>query len=182
MPVQKSRKTPSKRGMHRSHDGLAKPAHVEGPAVRRNAHAPSHHRRRFLPWQARDREAQRRRRGGLIPADVVSARGVDHSSTTPSGCRHDDNPGHRRDERRHWRRGLRARRVARAGITPRAAICCWSAARATIEQHWLPTRAPLPCADVTASSKRRKSSPWMTSPAMPSGIASTPRCASRLTW
>ena len=26
MPVQKSRKTPSKRGMHRSHDGLAKPA------------------------------------------------------------------------------------------------------------------------------------------------------------
>ena len=26
MPVQKSRKTPSKRGMHRSHDGLATPA------------------------------------------------------------------------------------------------------------------------------------------------------------
>ncbi len=26
MPVQKSRKTRSKRGMHRSHDGLAKPA------------------------------------------------------------------------------------------------------------------------------------------------------------
>lgn len=26
MPVQKSRKTPSKRGMHRSHDALAKPA------------------------------------------------------------------------------------------------------------------------------------------------------------
>ena len=26
MPVQKSRKTPSRRGMHRSHDGLAKPA------------------------------------------------------------------------------------------------------------------------------------------------------------
>ena len=26
MPVQKSRKTPSKRGMHRSHDGLSKPA------------------------------------------------------------------------------------------------------------------------------------------------------------
>jgi large subunit ribosomal protein L32 len=26
MPVQKSRKTPSKRGMHRSHDSLAKPA------------------------------------------------------------------------------------------------------------------------------------------------------------
>ena len=26
MPVQKSRKTPSKRGMHRSHDRLAKPA------------------------------------------------------------------------------------------------------------------------------------------------------------
>lgn len=26
MPVQKSRKTPSKRGMHRSHDGLARPA------------------------------------------------------------------------------------------------------------------------------------------------------------
>lgn len=26
MPVQKSRKTPSKRGMHRSHDGLAAPA------------------------------------------------------------------------------------------------------------------------------------------------------------
>jgi large subunit ribosomal protein L32 len=26
MAVQKSRKTPSKRGMHRSHDGLAKPA------------------------------------------------------------------------------------------------------------------------------------------------------------
>jgi large subunit ribosomal protein L32 len=26
MPVQKSRKSPSKRGMHRSHDGLTKPA------------------------------------------------------------------------------------------------------------------------------------------------------------
>lgn len=26
MAVQKSRKTPSKRGMHRSHDGLSKPA------------------------------------------------------------------------------------------------------------------------------------------------------------
>ena len=26
MAVQKSRKTPSKRGMHRSHDGIAKPA------------------------------------------------------------------------------------------------------------------------------------------------------------
>ena len=26
MPVQKSRKTPSKRGMHRSHDRVAKPA------------------------------------------------------------------------------------------------------------------------------------------------------------
>jgi large subunit ribosomal protein L32 len=26
MPVQKSRKTPSKRGMHRSHDGLPAPA------------------------------------------------------------------------------------------------------------------------------------------------------------
>ena len=26
MPVQKSRKTPSKRGMHRSHDALYKPA------------------------------------------------------------------------------------------------------------------------------------------------------------
>ena len=26
MPVQKSRKTPSRRGMHRSHDGLATPA------------------------------------------------------------------------------------------------------------------------------------------------------------
>jgi large subunit ribosomal protein L32 len=26
MAVQKSRKTPSRRGMHRSHDGLAKPA------------------------------------------------------------------------------------------------------------------------------------------------------------
>ena len=26
MPVQKSRKTPSKRGMHRSHDGLTIPA------------------------------------------------------------------------------------------------------------------------------------------------------------
>ncbi len=26
MPVQKSRKTPSKRGMHRSHDRLTKPA------------------------------------------------------------------------------------------------------------------------------------------------------------
>ena len=26
MPVQKSRKTPSKRGMHRSHDALGKPA------------------------------------------------------------------------------------------------------------------------------------------------------------
>ena len=26
MPVQKSRRTPSTRGMHRSHDGLAKPA------------------------------------------------------------------------------------------------------------------------------------------------------------
>jgi len=26
MPVQKSRKTPSKRGMHRSHDGLVRPA------------------------------------------------------------------------------------------------------------------------------------------------------------
>ena len=26
MPVQKSRKTPSKRGMHRSHDHLSKPA------------------------------------------------------------------------------------------------------------------------------------------------------------
>ena len=26
MPVQKSRKTPSKRGMHRSHDALSKPA------------------------------------------------------------------------------------------------------------------------------------------------------------
>ena len=26
MPVQKSRKTPSKRGMHRSHDHVAKPA------------------------------------------------------------------------------------------------------------------------------------------------------------
>jgi large subunit ribosomal protein L32 len=26
MPVQKSRKTPSKRGMHRSHSALAKPA------------------------------------------------------------------------------------------------------------------------------------------------------------
>lgn len=26
MPVQKSRKTPSKRGMHRSHDGLRQPA------------------------------------------------------------------------------------------------------------------------------------------------------------
>jgi large subunit ribosomal protein L32 len=26
MPVQKSRKTPSARGMHRSHDGLEKPA------------------------------------------------------------------------------------------------------------------------------------------------------------
>jgi large subunit ribosomal protein L32 len=25
MPVQKSRKTPSKRGMHRSHDGLTRP-------------------------------------------------------------------------------------------------------------------------------------------------------------
>ena len=26
MPVQKSRKTPSKRGMHRSHDAVARPA------------------------------------------------------------------------------------------------------------------------------------------------------------
>ena len=31
MPVQKSRKTPSKRGMHRSHDGLARPAMSKDP-------------------------------------------------------------------------------------------------------------------------------------------------------
>ncbi len=31
MPVQKSRKTPSKRGMHRSHDGLAQPAMSKDP-------------------------------------------------------------------------------------------------------------------------------------------------------
>ena len=33
MPVQKSRKTPSKRGMHRSHDGLAKPALSKDPTT-----------------------------------------------------------------------------------------------------------------------------------------------------
>jgi len=31
MAVQKSRKTPSRRGMHRSHDGLAKPALSQDP-------------------------------------------------------------------------------------------------------------------------------------------------------
>ncbi len=31
MAVQKSRKTPSKRGMHRSHDGLARPALSQDP-------------------------------------------------------------------------------------------------------------------------------------------------------
>jgi large subunit ribosomal protein L32 len=31
MPVQKSRKTPSARGMHRSHDGLTKPALSNDP-------------------------------------------------------------------------------------------------------------------------------------------------------
>jgi large subunit ribosomal protein L32 len=31
MPVQKSRKTPSRRGMHRSHDRLAKPALSSDP-------------------------------------------------------------------------------------------------------------------------------------------------------
>ena len=33
MPVQKSRKTPSKRGMHRSHDKLSKPALSKDPTT-----------------------------------------------------------------------------------------------------------------------------------------------------
>jgi len=33
MPVQKSRKTPSKRGMHRSHDGLDAPALSKDPTT-----------------------------------------------------------------------------------------------------------------------------------------------------
>lgn len=38
MPVQKSRKTPSKRGMHRAHDGLGRPA-LSVDATSGEAHA-----------------------------------------------------------------------------------------------------------------------------------------------
>ena len=41
MPVQKSRKTPSRRGMHRSHDGLAAPAQSTDP---QSGETPQRHR------------------------------------------------------------------------------------------------------------------------------------------
>jgi large subunit ribosomal protein L32 len=44
MPVQKSRKTPSKRGMHRSHDGLEKPALSVDPTS-----GETHSRHRITP-------------------------------------------------------------------------------------------------------------------------------------
>lgn len=44
MPVQKSRKTPSRRGMHRSHDGLT------GPALSRDPQSgETHLRHRITP-------------------------------------------------------------------------------------------------------------------------------------
>ena len=44
MPVQKSRKTPSKRGMHRSHDGLSRPALSVDPTS-----GETHSRQRITP-------------------------------------------------------------------------------------------------------------------------------------
>lgn len=44
MPVQKSRKTPSKRGMHRSHDRLSKPALSVDPTS-----GETHSRHRITP-------------------------------------------------------------------------------------------------------------------------------------
>ena len=44
MPVQKSRKTPSKRGMHRSHDGLERPALSVDPTS-----GETHNRHRISP-------------------------------------------------------------------------------------------------------------------------------------
>ena len=56
MPVQKSRKTPSKRGMHRSHDGLERAGVVGRSDLGRNALASSHHAGRFLSRQESHRE------------------------------------------------------------------------------------------------------------------------------
>lgn len=44
MPVQKSRKTPSKRGMHRSHDALGRPALSVDPTS-----GETHNRHRISP-------------------------------------------------------------------------------------------------------------------------------------
>ena len=72
MAVQKSRKTPSKRGMHRSHDGLATPALSIDPQS-----GETHMRHRVTPgWvlsrQAGHREARRNRRAAISARSSLS--------------------------------------------------------------------------------------------------------------
>jgi hypothetical protein len=49
MAVQQNKKSPSKRGMHRAHNALAKPGIAIEPTTGRNASAPPPERDRLLP-------------------------------------------------------------------------------------------------------------------------------------
>ncbi len=86
MAVQKSRKTPSKRGMHRSHSALAAPARFHRPEERRNPFPSSDFARRILsrPQGARDQGGHRSREGRRIKPTTPGGRSaVGPPSTHP---------------------------------------------------------------------------------------------------
>ncbi len=68
MAVQKSRVTPSRRGMRRSHDALTAKQLATDPTTRRDPPAPPRHRRRLLPRQAGHRHQDPGRRRRVNPA------------------------------------------------------------------------------------------------------------------
>ena len=88
MAVQQNKKSPSKRGMHRSHNALTTPGHGDRADHRRNAPAPPHQPDRLLPWPqgaedqgrrliracAGRRARARRRRAGLALTDRLPLR------------------------------------------------------------------------------------------------------------
>jgi ribosomal protein L32 len=81
MAVQQNKKSPSKRGMHRSHNALSRARHRRGAHHRRNAPASPHQPHRFLPWP---QGAEDQKRGLIL---FVSSQGP-HGSCGPLFCAH----------------------------------------------------------------------------------------------
>ena len=122
MAVQKSRKTPSKRGMHRSHVGPEAPGAVDRFADRRDAPASLHHAGRFLPRQARDRKS----RPGRAKASTASGRSnlrsriVGTGSYLPAGLLTNFDLEKRMDTSDAWireRTGIERRHIVSPGET-----------------------------------------------------------------